>query len=277
MNCKDFSNIVNELAAHELIDATTREAGRAHAAICVYCAAKLRDAQGINSGLVVAAGAETEEAPARVKQSLLAAFAAQQSVSTGLNETEVKIAPGIIVEISNWRMPWWVAAAGVAVAAALLIALLLPSLLRVSRPELPKQAVNPKVAPAPTVPAPGDKQQNHLAGVDKDPISDHRNFSRSSKARAPGLVRRTPRLLDRSEGSETTTVAKKVNNDYFPLTYLDSSTAMESGTVVRIELSRSALISLGLPMSIEHADGLVKADLVVGDDGVARAIRLVQE
>jgi hypothetical protein len=60
------------------------------------------------------------------------------------------------------------------------------------------------------------------------------------------------------------------------LTYLDPATAVESGTVVRVKLSRSALMSLGVPVSAERSDDLVKAEVVLGDDGVARAIRLVR-
>jgi hypothetical protein len=66
-------------------------------------------------------------------------------------------------------------------------------------------------------------------------------------------------------------------SDFVPLTYVAQSAAVESGQVVRVSIPRSTLISLGLPMNIDRAGDVVKADLVVGDDGVARAIRLVQQ
>jgi hypothetical protein len=50
----------------------------------------------------------------------------------------------------------------------------------------------------------------------------------------------------------------------------------ESLQLVRVELPRSALVSFGLPMNVERADERIKADLLVGDDGVARAIRFVR-
>jgi hypothetical protein len=46
--------------------------------------------------------------------------------------------------------------------------------------------------------------------------------------------------------------------------------------MVRVELPRSALVSFGLPMNVERADERIKADVLVGDDGVARAIRFVR-
>jgi hypothetical protein len=41
-------------------------------------------------------------------------------------------------------------------------------------------------------------------------------------------------------------------------------------------MPRSALIRLGLPVNVERADTPVKADLLVGEDGLARAIRFVR-
>jgi hypothetical protein len=51
---------------------------------------------------------------------------------------------------------------------------------------------------------------------------------------------------------------------------------MEGGIVVRVEIARDQLATLGLPFDLERADEIIKADIVLGDDGVARAIRLVQ-
>jgi hypothetical protein len=51
---------------------------------------------------------------------------------------------------------------------------------------------------------------------------------------------------------------------------------MDGGQVMRVELPRSALISFGLPMDMERATERVKADVVVGNDGLARAIRFVR-
>ncbi|HKP11776.1 MAG TPA: hypothetical protein VJZ91_06680, partial [Blastocatellia bacterium] len=50
----------------------------------------------------------------------------------------------------------------------------------------------------------------------------------------------------------------------------------ESFQLVRVELPRSALVSFGLPMNVERADERIKADVLVGNDGVARAIRFVR-
>ncbi len=51
---------------------------------------------------------------------------------------------------------------------------------------------------------------------------------------------------------------------------------MDGGQVMRVELPRSALMSFGLPMDMERAGERIKADVVVGNDGLARAIRFVR-
>jgi hypothetical protein len=49
---------------------------------------------------------------------------------------------------------------------------------------------------------------------------------------------------------------------------------MESGTLVRLDLPLSVLPSLGvIPPATGHTT--VKADLVIGQDGLTRAVRLV--
>ena len=54
----------------------------------------------------------------------------------------------------------------------------------------------------------------------------------------------------------------------------DALPRLESGRVIRIEISESELSSVGLWPSM-HA-GAVQADVLVGQDGLARAVRLVQ-
>jgi len=70
--------------------------------------------------------------------------------------------------------------------------------------------------------------------------------------------------------------ARETVTEYIPLTYLDDATAMESGQVVRIDVPRSSLAAFGLPVAQDRLDERVKADIIVGDDGLARAIRFVQ-
>lgn len=58
--------------------------------------------------------------------------------------------------------------------------------------------------------------------------------------------------------------------EYIALSY---STAAESGQVVRVKVPRSMLVSLGVLANVERGKELINAEVVVGDDGAARAIR----
>ena len=49
----------------------------------------------------------------------------------------------------------------------------------------------------------------------------------------------------------------------------------ESGTLVRVDLPVSALLAMGLPAPSSNVS-MVQADIVIGQDGYARAVRFVQ-
>lgn len=69
----------------------------------------------------------------------------------------------------------------------------------------------------------------------------------------------------------------EVATDFMPLPY--SAVPLTNGQIVRLEVPRSALVSFGLlPVdSVDRAPGgTVLADVIVGDDGLARAVRFVR-
>ena len=51
---------------------------------------------------------------------------------------------------------------------------------------------------------------------------------------------------------------------------------LERGRLVRVKLPRSALTVFGLPVSEERSEERIQADVLVGEDGLARAIRFVR-
>jgi len=64
---------------------------------------------------------------------------------------------------------------------------------------------------------------------------------------------------------------------FVPLPYADDPTAADGGTVVRVVLSRSALASLGLPVTDMEETDQIPADIVLSEDGAPQAIRLVSQ
>lgn len=257
MNCEDFNNIINELADYKPLAVSTRDAGVSHAALCVDCAAKLANARTVSATLLLAAGAESEAAPARIKTDLLTAFAAQQQSSTAT----ARVVP--IIPIASRRKRGWWAAAAVAAAAVVVFAVMLPiwkgapspdpgSRVAVKTPPVETPAATPAVPPRIDEPAPKAAKP---AGT------------------RPVLRQRSPRVIS---GGVNEAVAGNTGNEFVPLTYLATATAIDTGTIVRVQLSRAALVRLGLPINIESSNERVKAEVVMGDDGVARAIRLIE-
>jgi hypothetical protein len=61
-----------------------------------------------------------------------------------------------------------------------------------------------------------------------------------------------------------------------PLAYAGPINLQDGGQLVRVELPRSAMLSMGLPVNMDRYSERVKADVLLGADGLARAIRFVQ-
>jgi hypothetical protein len=72
-----------------------------------------------------------------------------------------------------------------------------------------------------------------------------------------------------------TNAAEEVT-EFFPLMEGIDLNSLEAVQSVRVELPASALVDLGLPASPETPTGPVKADVLLGLDGLARAIRFVR-
>ncbi|HKO97444.1 MAG TPA: hypothetical protein VJU86_10650 [Pyrinomonadaceae bacterium] len=254
MNCEDLNRSIFELADCKPMEASVRDASLSHISICSRCATKLANARAVNNGLVLAASLDHEEAPPEIKANLLAAFAETQQGQPATAE---------VVEISSSRrFRWWTAAA--AVAAAILLAVILPNWKQTPRPEAPSSGSQAGVInPSPVPPV-----------VDHQPLRqliDKRVPKRNLSPRQSAIRNSNLRTNNKYE-----TVARN-DSEYLPLTYMAKETAVDSGVIVRVELSRSALASLGLPVTLDgNSTSSVKAEVVIGDDGVARAIRLLQ-
>ena len=86
--------------------------------------------------------------------------------------------------------------------------------------------------------------------------------------------RRTPRRPPNSEVANH--VNREIATDFMPLGYLNPATLQDGGQIIRVELPRSALVNFGLPVNMNRYHEKVKADVLLGVDGMAHAIRFVQ-
>jgi hypothetical protein len=260
MNCTGFANIVNDLARAQMIDAALRERGLAHAGVCERCAARLADERALTAGLKsLAAGDEGKAAPDNLEAVLLEAFRAQ---------TTTPVTQPSLAGSRNW--PRWAlaAAAAVLIAFGFIIYRSVQSAPRKSDVVIGGETPTPQ----PSIGREDQPLEIEQQVVDRQPrreprstqLAAHRRTNRSQTHRL--FIRDS--ITAYANDSEYTT-------DFFPLDYGEAQTPMESGELIRVQMPRSALVRFGLPVNVERADVPVKADLLVGEDGLARAIRFV--
>lgn len=265
MKCQEFERLVTDLAGDRLMDAMSRRRLLGHSEGCLACAQRLEQERTLTSSLAaLAETTENAEASPGLKTELLGAFAQLHAPANRfvLKEDLVKTQRG------RQRGRWMLAAA-----AALILAVLGSASLfwrfstgqsqMVENHPTPPTREPTQIAPSPT---PNATEQKTA-----EPRED-----RSRPALPP--VRRLRPSTIRNLGAPTlaSVSSQETTTDYIPLTYLSDATALQSGVVVRVEIPRATLLAMGLPMNSERGNSLVKADVVVSDDGVARAIRLVQ-
>lgn len=115
------------------------------------------------------------------------------------------------------------------------------------------------------------------------PLKQEPIVPNESKQVAAAVPKETPsarvtshKLSREAQHFAAATVAEEseIATEFMPLTY-SGDQDNDRGQIVRMEIPLSALIALGIPMAKELTGERVKADVKVGDDGVALAIRLV--
>ena len=261
MNCVEFENLVNELASDRLVDAVTRKRALVHAAVCEACARQLTAQRMLNTGLLEFAEATgREHPPLRVKQAVRAAWLEGQPVpltAPVAGQTTAKVLTFRPAKQTNWTR-WALAAA------ATILMLFTISILLWRRPAANEQLVAERVQPTPQVtqvlstPLAPQAAQTVVAPP----------FANEAKARR--RVARTVRVVAPAAEEE------ELVSEFVPLTLAADERALANGTLVRLEVPRARLIAMGLPLRVEADRETVKADVMLGDNGVAYAIRVVR-
>ena len=265
MNCQEFQSIVHDLVSDRTMEASTRLIGLDHAKTCRGCGVRLEDERNLLASFraVVSNDAKKEASP-RVESELRKAFLRQGSISL---HHSIASSPTLA-----WHWRRWTLAMG-ALAAVLTLVLWLWPRPPISRPEqtasviaVPAPVPQVSSGPALTTIEPVSKSRARLA---RPKASQTRALSRRNSvaygARRP--VHDSQDVADRFEPGTAT--------DFLPLLLVEAGSELERGQVLRVELPRSALMSFGLPMNQERSTEPIKADVLVGEDGLARAIRFI--
>jgi hypothetical protein len=91
-----------------------------------------------------------------------------------------------------------------------------------------------------------------------------------------GVQRALPTRGGTAQVDGSPLVTREVATQFLPLGagLIDAG---ERAQVVRISVPKTALLALGLPVKMERLEERVQADVLLGEDGTARAIRFVSE
>jgi hypothetical protein len=286
MNCQEFETIINDLARDRMMEATGRADGLAHVEACERCAARLRDERALSGGLrSLAVSAGQLEAPARVEAALLAAFR-HRDRTTPITTT---IQPAAMVAVARQRRRW--VTVGIAAALALLFVAFAAIRIQIRQGLQPAQLASAHDPQPLSVlwdssaqgPQQAARQASAVATGGRGTVS-----SQFASMRTQGRERHGVESVSvNRSGVSGGTTAQPVNamaatggdgiaTDFIPLTYGSSLSGTDGGHVVRVELPRTALAQFGLPVNAERSGEPVTADVLLGEDGLARAIRFVR-
>jgi hypothetical protein len=182
-------------------------------------------------------------------QTVFNRIADRRTIGTGLD-----IIPGFLVP---YRSPRWVlTAVGVLLLVATGLLMLLPK-----KTNQVRDLESTISTPVPKIEKPERSAPELVASEKPQP-----ELNSSVEARKPKMRRNT---IAQNPIDEIVT-------DFFPLTFAADSISPEGGHLVRVTIPRSVLVAMGLPMNVDRAAEHVRADVFIGDDGLARAIRFIQ-
>jgi hypothetical protein len=278
MSCRNFETIITELARGQMMEARLKEDALAHMDGCKRCATLFADEQTLTAGLrAVAASNASTETPTRVEATLLSAF------RQGANAPFVAAHAPAQTRPLRW-LPWSIAAAA---AVLLFSTFALPRLLSNNSREHAVAGANniQQAIPSSPIITPPDSTQGN-SGIQSttaaitpeentdDVLSVPRPADRRRFMQNAGFASRPVRRGNNLTAA--TNANEEIATEFLPLTYDGNMSQLDDGQVVRVELPRSALQSFGLPVNAESVGERVKADVLLGHDGVARAIRFVR-
>jgi hypothetical protein len=258
MNCQSFGNVVVDLARSQPLEAGVRDEALAHRSGCDNCARRFEEEKMLTVGLrALVTEMKSATAPRHLEQNLISAL------------REQKFVPLTSRAANRWRY--------LAVAAAIVIAVTVAVAglrMRQSPPvESQAQSSPPVQIETPETTPPRIEQPAKATQVQKRTPQVAANH-RARKRRSNEPMR--PTFVSVVVGAVTDPNTPEVASPFMPLGYTNAANIQEGAQVVRVELPRYAMARFGLPVNMERYDERVKADVWLGADGLARAIRFVQ-
>ena len=131
----------------------------------------------------------------------------------------------------------------------------------------------PKVIQIQRSSVPDGYSAKHEEPLPIQPLVDRVNSKRRVSLQAQTIDSRRPV----SRSTQQKTPATRPTLEFQPVAYTVDPTDIAGGRVVRVELSRQALFAMGVNIPLENGIESMKADLLIGPDGVTRGVRLAKD
>jgi hypothetical protein len=276
MNCQEFQTLLHEMASDGEMENSLQTAATAHLSSCTQCRLRLSDERVLISGLEKLAETLSElEAPSRMEASLLAAFRQHHNpVVRGMRKPWSKAH----FRLMDWR--WSLAVAGV-----ICLVLGLGFLFLKQRRSAP--AVSPfQVAPGITsiarnqeITQPENPLISKTSGNPGVAAAKKASPSKGKGPRKPKVPEKKAFPLEEATPGSGPSEWSDIEyaTDFIPFASASDLAPAEIGQVVRVRLPRTAMESFGLPVNWDRGLEPIQADVLLGEDGLARAIRFVQD
>jgi hypothetical protein len=256
----------HELARDACLGPTMQQAATLHLSRCPRCAARLTEERRLTAGLAaLAQSTRSREAPPLVERFL------QEELLARHAGPRARFAS---VTLTGGKWSWGLAG----VAAALLVATAALWLWRA--PAVAPEARPIATAPVQQAPEPLTPAAQGLRPPTARPVivaeEEQRNAANEPNVLEARDIR--PETEQAAVGEIEEAELRKLpapGEEFVPLLYGGDPGLMETGQVLRVELPTRVLESFGIPVQEELRTRRVRADLLVGEDGIARAIRFV--
>lgn len=270
MNCLECIELMPELSRPVLIDASRRDGALKHIESCESCSQRFALEEEMQAGLSALRDEDRDlRPPEEVKRSLVAAFREQQTISAAIPR-QINM---------SWRI-------GIGAAAAVLLLLVGYAFFNSMRVGSDNRSAfaRPTPTPAPSTSpakAPDTDVAKIFGGTEQMRLSTDRpkkgkNRTRAEKPDKPEKPAPVGNVSYELGEFKPFTPRVELATDFIPLVATRGLPPSVSGQVIRVSMPRSAMAYFGLPVPPEAPGQQVSADVLVADDGLARAIRFVR-
>lgn len=134
--------------------------------------------------------------------------------------------------------------------------------------EIPKPIEKPFIVDSLSEIPKVDKTEKKLVHAKSSTKNLPKNKVRSDISNKPQIAKNAPKKL-----SKAVEKSEELKTDFIALAY---SPAPESGQILKVKVPRSMMVSLGVINKTENGTELVNAEVLVGNDGSAHAIRFTR-